>query len=172
MLYLRTCKKDGTSHNEFKWPLKAGKKVKAPDWDPKPVCGGGLHGLLNGQGDASLLCWDEDAIWMVFEYKGKKSVDLNGKHKVPEATVKIVGDRKTATQFLVDAGCVGVIGSTATAGDRGTATAGYSGVILIHYNHGIAWRIKCGMIGENGLKPNTPYKLDTNHNFMEVKEPL
>ena len=70
------------------------------------------------------------------------------------------GDRGTAT-----AGDYG----TATAGNYGTATAGCSGIINIAYYSDNRRRIKTGYVGEDGLKPDVKYKLDVNHNFVEVE---
>jgi hypothetical protein len=71
------------------------------------------------------------------------------------------GDRGTAT-----AGYRG----TATAGDRGTATAGDRGCISIEwYDDANGYRRKIGLIGENGLKPNTPYRVERGE-FVEVKK--
>jgi len=68
ILILRSCAADGSSHGgKFKYPLTEGAVVEAPDWNPKPACGGGLHGLPWGQGDNSLMNWSEDAWWQVFE---------------------------------------------------------------------------------------------------------
>ena len=134
-LVLRTCDANLRSHEGFQWP-KSG-PVKAPDWDPKPECGHGLHGLLWGEGCADLLCWDESAKWLVVEIDPKTAVDLNGKVKYPSGRVVFVGDRSTAPIWLGEHGGAGraiVRGTatagyngTATAGNRGTATAGYSG---------------------------------------------
>ncbi len=78
------------------------------------------------------------------------------------------------------AGCRGIASvggcGIATAGDYGKASAGYSGTasagnystISIEYYDGRR-RIKVGYIGEDGLKANTAYKLDDNHEFVEVK---
>jgi hypothetical protein len=59
---LRTCRPDMTSHNGFQWPTSG--PVECPDWNPRAACGNGLHGLLHGEGDASLLDWSEDAQWL------------------------------------------------------------------------------------------------------------
>src|SRR5579885_1343829 len=64
VLVLRTCNADMTSHEGFRWPESG--RVECPDWDPAPVCGGGLHGLLWGEGDW-LLLGDADAKWLVVE---------------------------------------------------------------------------------------------------------
>ena len=72
------------------------------------------------------------------------------------------GDRGTAT-----AGDSG----TATAGYRGTATAGDSGEIRIRYwdDKNSRYRTVIGYIGENGLLPDTPYRLDENQKFVKAE---
>jgi|HubBroStandDraft_4_1064222.scaffolds.fasta_scaffold02568_11 hypothetical protein len=59
VLILRTCAADMSSHNGFRWP-EAG-PVECADWNPAHVCGGGLHGLLWGEGSAGNLSSDADA---------------------------------------------------------------------------------------------------------------
>ena len=67
VLVLRTCAPDMSSYHtpSFIWP-KSG-FAEAPDWDPNPAeaCGHGLHGLLWGNGDWSLLSNKPDAVWMI-----------------------------------------------------------------------------------------------------------
>ncbi len=130
--YLRTCGPNGESYAGFKWPLEVGARVEAPDWSPAPVCGGGLHGLLMGAGNGSLLRWDADAVWVVFS-SDADAIDLDGKHKVPWGVVEYAGDRVGATTHIVSLGadpsrCVGYM---VTAGDGGTATAGTGGTIMV-----------------------------------------
>lgn len=86
-LVLRTCDKDGRSYNGFQWPSEG--PVSCPDWDPTPRCGGGLHGLLWGEGDGSLLSW---------------------------AVVVFCGDRATAAQYVGEHGGAGraIVSGTAT----------------------------------------------------------
>jgi hypothetical protein len=93
------------------------------------VCGGGLHGLLNGAGSGSLINWSTDAIWIVAEIPDDETVvDLDGKVKVRRCIVRHVGDKTSAPEFLAAHGHTeGVVSGTATAGDDGTATAGYAG---------------------------------------------
>ena len=126
-LILRTCDADMTSHGGFRWPESG--PVECPDWDPRPECGHGLHGLLWGAGGGSLLNWKPDAKWIVAEVDASQVVDLVGKVKCPRARVIYAGDRGTATELIArhaPSGTV-IIGHTATAGDRGTASVGYRG---------------------------------------------
>ena len=83
MLGLRKINKDG-KHYDFTWPLEVGSKAIAPDWNPEAVCGGGLHVFPEGIGNLSLL---DGYYWVVVEYDETKSVDLDGKIKVPECTI-------------------------------------------------------------------------------------
>ena len=189
-LVLRVCAKDGSSHNGFKWPLTVGAEVVAPDWNKHPECGNGLHGWLFGQGDHSCAqyCQHEGAQWLVVEVDSDSIIELGGKVKFPRGVVRFAGDKKSATDFLweneprsrevVVIGAqradlrdkavvqVGALG-TATAGYRGTATAGEGGVISIEYYDGNRYRRLIGAIGENGLKPNTPYRVDDGK-FVEA----
>ncbi len=126
---LKTVHADGAAWGGFQWPLDEGAEVIAPDWDPTPVCGGGLHGLLNGAGNGSLINWSTDAVWIVAEIPdGETVVDLDGKVKVRRCIVRHVGDKTSAPEFLAAHGHTeGVVAGTATAGYRGTATAGERG---------------------------------------------
>ena len=130
VLVLRTCNKDLTSHNDFKWKTKG--VVTAPDWDPKPECGNGLHGLLWGQGNGDLLNWGPDAKWLVVEVDKGKVVNIGGKVKFPSGNVIYCGNRKEATDLLASKAPVDtvIVGYMATAGDKGTATAGYGGTAI------------------------------------------
>lgn len=64
VLVLRTCAPDLSSYHtpSFIWP-KSG-FAEAPDWDPNPdeECGHGLHGLLWGNGDWSMLSNKPDLV--------------------------------------------------------------------------------------------------------------
>ena len=171
-LMLRTCDADMSAHGGFAWPTSG--YVKAPDWNPKPVCGGGLHGALWGEGDGSLFEWSSDAKWLVCGIN--KWVDLDGKVKTDRAYVLYCGDRLGATAYIQKHGARGaVIGGTATAGHRGTATAGYcgtatagdGGTLVIKWWDGIRYRLSVGYVGE-GIEPNVKYKLDSNGKFIKA----
>ena len=228
ILCLRTCNKDGTSYEGFKWPLEIGARVEAPDWDPDPErsCGGGLHGLPWGEGDGCLLSWDDDAVWMVYETADALPVK-DRKCRCKSAVVRFVGDRKGATDYMREHGSQGraVVGATVTAGDggaaiagewgtatagnrgmataryrgtatagnggyatagdwgtatagdwgtatagcKGTAAAGHKGIIVVDRWDGKRFRLVTGYVGEDGIKADTPYRLDADGKFMEVK---
>ena len=154
-LILRTCNANMTSRNGFKWPRSG--YVAAPDWNPEPKCGGGLHGFLRGEGGGGLADWSSDAVWLVAEIE--TYVDLVDKVKFPAAHVIFAGSRLEAAAIVKarypDAAVIGanvavedrrvaVVGDygtatagnwgTATAGDRGTATVGKRGTATAGYD--------------------------------------
>ncbi len=98
LVALRTCDANMQSRGGFQWP-GVGETVTAPDWTDNQECGGGLHGLLWGQGDWSLLARDETARWVVFKPLGEMS-HLGGKIKCESAEVLFIGGRLDAWQFL------------------------------------------------------------------------
>lgn len=101
VLLLRTCACDGQSHRGFMWPLTVGAEVVAPDWDPSPECGRGLHGLLWGEGmPTGAWHWEADAKWLVVEAREIDLIDLGRKYKFPRCTIRHVGDRASATEFI------------------------------------------------------------------------
>ncbi|WP_334017944.1 hypothetical protein [Pseudomonas aeruginosa] len=239
-LVLRTCSADLTSHGGFQWPDKIGAVVEALDWKEDNKCGHGLHGWLFGQGDhdCSSTVGDADAKWLVVEVDLSDLIALGGKVKFPRCTLRHIGDRASATQFLIAneprAAGVAVIGATlqagdkefcqvgaygtatagykgtATAGYKGTATAGYKGTATAGYkgtatagNGGTAtagyegtatagyegtatagekgeirirywdekadrYRTVIGYIGEDGLEPDVPYKLNADRKFVRA----
>jgi hypothetical protein len=171
VLVLRTCNADGTSHGGFVWP-KSG-LVKCPDWSPTKQCGNGLHGLLWGEGDGSLLSVADDARWQVVTVRAKDIVDLGGKVKFPRGVVW-TGTRDAAVKRISAANpAARPFSGQATAGYRGQATAGYSGVsfarfdgrakagvngaICISYRDGKRERFAIGYVGEDGIKPDAWY---------------
>jgi hypothetical protein len=136
VLCLRTCNSDMTSHGGFRWPESG--PCEAPDWNPEPICGGGLHGLAWGEGGSDYLSVDADAKWLVVLADATTLVDIDGdKVKFPRGEVVYCGDRTGATDYIYRNGGAGKrinygtatagYRGTATAGDRGTATAGYEG---------------------------------------------
>ena len=147
---LRTCDSKMQGHGGFVWPL--GGPIEAPDWDPSPRCGGGLHGFLRGEGDGVLALWDDSAVWLVAAVDADSVVDLGDKVKVPRAWVVYAGKRVEATNKIVEL-CPGarVVGGTAVAGDHGTAMAGFRGTAVAG-DHGTAIAGKYGtaMAGRHG----------------------
>jgi hypothetical protein len=132
---LRVCGPSGESTNDrargFRWPLEAGAVVVAPDWNPRKVCGYGLHGWLNGMGDLSVCDGAdarEDSRWLVLEVFVDEIVELDGKVKFPSAKVILVGNRSEAATYIKSL-CPNsaVHYATSTSGDRGTSTSGYRG---------------------------------------------
>ena len=180
-LMLRTCDKNLRSHGGFQWPESGW--AEAPDWEPTQECGNGLHGLLWGEGDASLLAHEDlTSRWMVAEIDTDEMVDLTGKVKVRRANVVHVGTKESSTAYLYANGGQGrsVVFGTATAGDGGTATAGYSGTatagedgvisVLWWDSSAQKYRRAVGVIGEGDLKPGVPYRLDSKGQWLEANK--
>ena len=127
----------------------------------------------------------------------KAATDLMQQIRSPQAAgpvmgaVVSVGDRDTATAVCYGTATAGDYG-TATAGDYGTATAGHygtatagchgtatagvcgtaaagvCGIIRIRRWDGNRYRDVVGYIGEDGLQPNTPYRLDAEGRFVKA----
>ena len=172
-LAIRTVNADGTSYNGFRWDLTVGAVVEAPDWDPKPECGGGLHGLLDGWGNYSLLSHKLDAKWLIVEVDRAWCVDIAQKVKFPACKIVYVGDMATAMtrmaeyqiKLLVKAAARGEItdfakghySKAASSGDSSTAAS--SGDKTIAMVAGYSGRAKAGPDGcialawNDGLRP-------------------
>ena len=131
VLVLRTCGADMKSYGGFKWKKRG--IVTAPDWNKEPVCGGGLHGLLWGEGQSSHLSTEETSVGLVVSVAEKSIVDIDGKVKFPRGEVVFTGTLREAATWLAErvpghavhyaTVAAGYLGK-ATAGNLGTATAG------------------------------------------------
>jgi hypothetical protein len=154
---LRTVNADLTAYNGFVWPRSG--PVSCPDWDPKPECGNGLHGLAQGEGNYGPLSSEPDALWMVVRVRTSELIKIDDdKVKFPRGTVIYCGDRLGATNLIkkkhpaskcvyahhvvLDAGAAisGDYGTstsgdygTSTSGDRGTSTSGDRGTSTSGY---------------------------------------
>ena len=99
---LRTCTEDMKGYGGFKWPKKG--PVKCDDWNTKPVCGGGLHGLLWGEGTHAYLSEIDDAMWLVVKVLAIDVVYISekggGKWKYSKGEVCFAGTREKAIGFL------------------------------------------------------------------------
>ena len=102
-LALRTCAKDGSAYGGFKWSLEIGSIVTAPDWNDAKQCGGGLHALLDGNGDYSLLSNNADAVWQVVEVDRDKCVVIdNSKVKFESCKIVYSGNMASALTMIGD----------------------------------------------------------------------
>ena len=103
MRLLKSIPANARAYSGFRWPTEVGVIVHAPDWDPAPRCGGGLHGLPYGVGDYSLLCHDSDAIWFDLEVVGEYTV-FDDKAKAESVRILACGSRaEIAERFRADA---------------------------------------------------------------------
>jgi hypothetical protein len=132
VLVLRTCDAERKSYGGFQWPESG--PVECSDWRDNFGCGGGLHGLLWGEGDGSLLNWTADALWLVVEVLTSDvrhgQGDMVKKCKFPRGTVLFCGTRDAAVAMVLTArpgsACVA---STLTGGDDSTLTGGYASTL-------------------------------------------
>jgi len=186
VLVLRVCRPDMTSSYNFKWPT-SGEAVAPDWRPTKACGNGlhgwkwGV-GDLN-----AIDYWNEEgAKWLVVEVEKDKVIDLETKVKFERGRVIFCGDRVEAAKLIgeqapADAGAImfrtatagargtataGTRGTatagdagTATAGARGTATAGEDGLLQILYLDPTTYKYRYarGLVGENGIKPNTAY---------------
>src|SRR5580704_6058532 len=113
-LILRTCNSDMSAAHGFTWPSSG--PVAAPEkwwgkgekphgctlgWNPRPECGGGLHGLLWGEGSANYLNWAESAKWLIVLARKDDVVEIDStKCKFRAGEVLFVGTRPEAVLFL------------------------------------------------------------------------
>ncbi len=109
ILFVRTCAADMTAHDGFRWPTSG--IVKPEVWCADGECGNGLHGFLWGWGDPELCAWSDNAKWLLCsaEWAPDVAQDLDGKIKVAECQVELVGTRAEVCAALWDAGVRGVI---------------------------------------------------------------
>ena len=166
---LRTCAADMTSRGGFQWPESG--EVSAPDWTPEPVCGGGLHGLLDGCGDGSLLLWGEGVKWLVVEVDEWVAIDEE-KVKAPRGRVVYAGDRGGAVALGIERygwDASRCMGGTSTSGDGGTSTSGYGGTLLIRWHDGKRYRIATFYVGEDGIEENVAYRVNERGEAVRVE---
>ena len=190
---LRTCTEDMMSHDGFKWPRKG--KVSCDDWSNEPKCGNGLHGLLMGHGDGSLLHWDAKAQWLVVKVLAKDVVAIDKyKVKFPKGTVVYCGDRKGATDYIIAHGAEaskvvgafitvgnGAMGqgyhystvsggdwSTVNGGNGSTVSGGIGSILQVKWDDGTRFRIATAYVGEDGIEANVKYKINNKGKFIKA----
>jgi len=131
-LVLRKCTKARTSNvGRFQYPEKG--HVEATDWDGKPKCGGGLHGLLWGSGYLNLDGYGE--LFQVIEVDTKDVVEFGGKCKFKCGDVLYTGNQQGAIDIIkkhpnypkgnILNHDIQVDVQFAVGGDRSTLTGGY-----------------------------------------------
>jgi hypothetical protein len=101
------------------------------------------------------------------EYDGTATAGDRGTATAGNYGTATAGDDGTAMAGYYGTAMAGNYG-TATAGNNGTAMAGKMGRISISYGDGQRHREVTGYIGENGLEPNVPYKLNDQHEFVKT----
>ena len=88
VLIVKNTRPEGDAHDDFTWPESG--VVVAPDWNPEPTCGGGLHGWPWG---VCIGCGKEpdyDGRWYVLAAKPEDVVVVGAAHKVKAREVEII----------------------------------------------------------------------------------
>jgi hypothetical protein len=161
VLIVKCVAKSGKSYGDFQWPLEVGAGVEAPDWDPKPERGGGLHGWPWGLaiGDGKDPIWDNtQATWLVFGARPEDVVDLQGKVKTKRGTIRYVGDWHGAMLHILG-GQIRLVqaradGAASATGESGAASAtGWSGAASATGERGAA-----SATGESGAASATGWR--------------
>ena len=166
VLVLRTCPPDMVARGShegvtwaFQWPRSG--PVECPDWDPTPKCGHGLHGLLWGDGDWSLLQEKDDSVWLVVEVDSADLVKIDSsKVKFRRGIVAFAGAKGAAIVHVMasEASMVHArreaeawqekSGHSSTAASSGhsskAASSGHSGIAITIGDAGCA---KAGPLG-------------------------
>ena len=191
MLCLRTCALDGSSLGEdaagFRWTLKKGARVKPVRWDPDPArdCGDGLHGMVIGRHDGKSMIQPTNptVLWLVFRPIGGV-VESSGKIRCEEAEVMEFGSRQEILERLMEQGITGLPYSVLTGGDHSTLTGGddstltglpystltggHSSTLSIQWHDCKRYRIAVAYVGEGGILPNVPYRVNEQGKFKRV----
>ena len=158
-LVIRNVSAELKSYGGFAWPESG--YVEAPDWRDSATCGNGLHGLLDGIGEWSLLSDAHDAHdarWQIVKVARSEVVRIDdAKVKFPRGWVVFTGGSAAAKKFILPAMVASVFkgaeGNTAT-GYRGHAAAtGYRGHAAATGDGGHA-----AATGDNGHAAATGYR--------------
>jgi hypothetical protein len=130
VLVLRFADANGKSYEGFQHPMEIGHRVTPPDWDPKPKCGGGIHGWAWGIGLGEGKDPDWSALWQVY---GAKPEDVVGnleagmKCKFRTGVLRHKGDWHSAMMFILDGQKRWVEhfsdGQSSATGDRSASSA-------------------------------------------------
>ena len=97
VLVLKKCTEQRTSNNgKFTYPEKG--YVEAPDWNGKPECGGGLHGLLWGHGTFDLDPYG--TLFLVIECDSENVIEFDSKCKFKCGNVLLTGNQEEAIRLL------------------------------------------------------------------------
>lgn len=189
-LVLRSCKADFSAYGGFAWPSSG--YVDAPDWEASASCGNGLHGLLDGKGDYSLLCNDWDAQWLVVAVDRNLCVNIDGnKIKYPWGYVIYSGASREALKIILTnppiliaesttgdyahSSTTGNYAHSSTTGSDGIACVlglrsrvkSSSGPLVAVWHDGKRRRVAVAYPGEKGIKADTWYQLDEKGKFVE-----
>ena len=104
-LILRFSDKRGKAYRGVQHPLEIGATVTAPDWNPEPVCGGGIHGWPWGIGLGSGKDPDWSALWQVYGVNPAcitANIEDEPKCKFREGVLRFSGTWHEAMLFILE----------------------------------------------------------------------
>jgi hypothetical protein len=105
VLILRYSDQSGKSYDDFQHPMEISESVKPESWNPKPFCGGGIHGWAWGIGLGEGKEPDWYALWQVYGAKPEDVVgEIDGgiKCKFKTGILRHKGDWHSAMMFILD----------------------------------------------------------------------
>ena len=180
VLILRRVDKSRKSHGGYVYPPQ-GSTITAPDWNSRQECGGGFHGwpFSFGLGEGSDFDIIND-VWQILAAKPEDVVgelDRGWKCKCREAVIRHEGTfaemmavikpwlHKCTVEMAASSGnsatndAAGRKSVCAAAGFGSRVRMADGGAFALSYLDGEQPRFICGVIGENGVKPNTWYEV-------------
>ena len=104
--------------------------------------------------------WDDEGF--VYAISGYRGTSTSGNYGTSTS-----GNCGTSTSGDCGKSTSGNYG-TSTSGDCGSASAGVGGMIVLGWHDGYRRRVTVGYVGENGIKPDTMYRLNGEGEFEEV----
>ena len=113
--------------------------------------------------------WDDEGfVYAISGNRGKSTSGNYGTSTSGDYGTSTSGNRGKSTSGNYGKSTSGNYG-TSTSGDCGSASAGVGGMIVLGWHDGYRRsRVTVGYVGENGIKPDTMYRLNGEGEFEEV----
>jgi hypothetical protein len=127
VLILKRIAKDRKANGGFLYPSGIGSVVTCPDWNPEPVCGGGIHGWPWGFGLGEGSEYDIiDDIWLVLAAKPENVIgelESGLKCKAKDPVIRFEGKFKDAIGIVAGEQGAIIKNLAAASGERSKLAA-------------------------------------------------